>query len=447
MSLQARRPESPAVGTADGFVGADTRRARAWAHLAGLTLVHAVIDLVPGVMHAALPAFQEHFDWRFDVAGHAFGAVAAGGWLLGLYNLTCNGVQVLTGHWRADKDRPVFQQLGLVLCMAVFLAGVLPQTNVSFVYMVVLALIGGWGVGLVHPEAMRAIHALDISSSVSTGFYMAGGIVGFAAGSVAAPALIRAWGLDGLYVFFVLPVIAIAVISPLRLRLARDGDPAPAACAERAVPQRRPAASPFWQIMLLTTLAGITSAVLTWILPQRLYAQQMGGLAVMAFMLGGGIGAFVLGCMAHRWGEVPTAVVALAASLPLLMLVIGYVERPWVLAVLFAVGFFGFGAYPLMVSLARRAVGPGLGRRMGLIVGGVWGIACLSQMVLGPVADRYGPHVVLQLTPFGFIAALVLGVHMWAVESRVMRADQNVPGLAVEGCFEPDCPERSEHDS
>ncbi len=401
------------------------RRTHAWLHLFALTAVHFVIDLAPGVMHAVLPAFQDHFAWRINLAGRMFGAVAAGGWLLGIYNLTCNGVQVLTGHWRDENDRPVFQQIGLTLCMSICLAALLPQSQLSYLLMVGLALLGGVGVGIVHPEAMRAIHALDcISPSVSTGFYMAGGVGGFAVGSVLAPVLVRSYGLAGLYAFFILPIGAILLITPLRLRLARDQDPPQ---APPTVAKNHPCVSPFRQIMALTTLAGITSAVLTWILPQRLYAHEMGGLAVMMYMLGGGIGAFVLGCLAHRWGEIRTAVVAIGSSLPLLFLAIMHIERTWALFLLFVVGFLGFGAYPLMISLARRAPGPGLGRRMGLIIGGVWGLACLSQMVLGPVADHFGPHVVLRLTPAGFAAAWLLGLYMWRSEHRAVHA------LAVEG--------------
>ena len=395
------------------------RHTHAWLHLLALTAVHSVIDLAPGLMHAALPAFQEHFAWRVNLAGHTFGAVAAGGWLLGLYNLTCNGVQVLTGHWRARKNRAIFQIVGLALCMSVCLAGLLPQTGASFGLMLGLAFLGGWGVGIVHPEAMRAIHALDsISPSVSTGFYMAGGVAGFALGSVLAPELIRAFGLAGLYAFLALPVVAILLIAPLRLQLARDDDPPR---TPPRVSENHPCVSPFWQIMTLTTLAGITSAVLTWILPQRLYVHETGGLAVMTFMLGGGIGAFALGCIAHRLGEIRTAVVAIGLALPILLVAIMHVERTWALWLLFIVGFLGFGSYPLMVSLARRLVGPGLGRRMGLIIGGVWGLACLSQMFLGPVADHFGPHAVLRLTPAGLAAALLLGVHMWRDERRAVR--------------------------
>jgi hypothetical protein len=47
---------------------------------------------------------------------------------------------------------------------------------------------------------------------------------------------------------------------------------------------------------------------------------------------------------------------------------------------------------------------------MGFVVGGTWALANIVFMALIPVAERFGIHLVLALTPFGYLFSGVLGL-------------------------------------
>ena len=77
---------------------------------------------------------------------------------------------------------------------------------------------------------------------------------------------------------------------------------------------------------------------------------------------------------------------------------------------LFFTGFCSNAVYPLLVTMARYAIGPNLGRRMGLIVGGTWGIASVVLITLGPVADSFGAVAILKCTFAGYLLSGIIGL-------------------------------------
>ena len=47
---------------------------------------------------------------------------------------------------------------------------------------------------------------------------------------------------------------------------------------------------------------------------------------------------------------------------------------------------------------------------MGFIVGGVWGIASLVLLALGPLAERFGLAIILIFTPIGYCFSAIIGI-------------------------------------
>ena len=80
------------------------------------------------------------------------------------------------------------------------------------------------------------------------------------------------------------------------------------------------------------------------------------------------------------------------------------------MGLLFVGGFFCFGVYPILVSIARNCKGTSFGHRMGWVVGGVWLIASAMPILLGPVAKSLGTGAVVFIIPIGFAVALVLTI-------------------------------------
>lgn len=373
-----------------------------WGQLLALSFAHFVVDIFPGLLHSVLPAVQTHFGF----------SVAQGGIILTSFLLVANGIQLFTGHLRENRRKPFFIYIGLSLSALVCFLNILPDRPSALPALIALCVISAAGTGIIHPEGLRGIHTLvKIPPAVSTSVFMAFGILGFAAGSYTSSALVERFGMRGLYVFVLCSVLSIVFVALLRIRLAvetksENNAPAP---GEKIHP-------PFVLILLMATFAAISTAVIVWLLPQRLhqlgFELTFGGLTVMFFSLAGGFGSFLWAAVAHKKGELKTAYTVLAAGLPFFIaydILICYKAAVWLL---FIASFCCFGVYPLMVTLGRYAKGLTLGRRMGLIVGGIWLISSLFPMILAPIAERIGMQTILVSANMGYLLSAILGLYI-----------------------------------
>ena len=373
-----------------------------WAQLLALSFAHFVADIFPGMLHSILPAIQTHFGF----------SVARGGIILTSFLLVANGIQLLTGHLRENSTKPFFVYLGLALAALLCFINILPASPSALPAVIALCVISAAGTGIVHPEGLRGIHTLDkIPPAVSTSAFMALGILGFAAGGYVSAALVEKFGFKGLYVFALFSVLAVALVAMLKIRLAVES---------KAQNNTRTAGEkiqpPFAPIMLMATFAAISTAVIVWLLPQRLhqlgFELTFGGLTVMFFSLAGGLGSFLWAAVAHKKGELKTACTVLVAGLPFFIAYDLLIQHKAAVWLLFIASFCCFGAYPLMVTIGRYAKGLTLGRRMGFIVGGTWLISSLFPMILAPVAERIGMQTILVCANIGYLLSAILGLYI-----------------------------------
>jgi len=374
-----------------------------WVQLAALAAVHFLADVFPGMMHSVLPAIQGEFMLN----------IVLGGIFLGAFNFACNWMQVLTGHLRAERTRPLYMYLGLMFAAMICLLPVLPRATASFPWMVALAVVCGCGVAIIHPEALRAVHAMDrISPATSTAVFMAGGILGFALGGRYSTELVSYFGgVRGLFPLAVCPIFCILALAFLKVPLAVE----PRAVRGQPAPTGAPRL-PFWPIMAMAMLAGISTSTVVWIVPLRLeelgFPLTFGGYTVMMFSLGAGLGFFWWAAAARRLHHTTCTVLSVSLGIPLIIAYALTVEHCGAVWFLFAASFCAYGSYPLMVSVARNASGPRLGQRMGLMVGGTWGISSLFLMALAPVADRFGKQAILFWSWTGYALACAAGVYL-----------------------------------
>jgi len=362
--------------------------------------VHFLIDMFGGMLPAILPAIRDEF-----VLSLSLGVI-----LLVVLHMTSNGVQVLTGHTRANKRSPLFLHLGLILAASICLLGVLPRSGGAFAAMLVLATVSGCGMAIVHPEALRAVHRLKrIPPPVSTGVFMAGGFLGYASGGAVSTILVSRFGLPGLYPFILCPAVGILMVIFLRIRLAVE----PRVRSENG---SGPADSrlSFWLIMTMAMPAAISTLVLVSLLPTVLnelgFELTFGGFSATMFGLGGAAGSLVCGGIAHKKGALLCSIVALFLAIPFLVAYLILIDNKMAIWMLFGAGFFAISAYVLMITLARRATGPNLGRRMGFMVGGTWALANIVFLALLPVAEHFGPGAILGFVPLGYVFSGAFGL-------------------------------------
>ena len=372
-----------------------------WAQLIALSFAHFAVDCFPGLMHTVLPAIQERF--AMSVQG---GAV-----LLTVFLIAANGIQVVIGHLRAEKETPLFLYIGLLLATTIVLFSFVPAGPGAMPAALAVAIACAVGIGITHPEALRAVHRIDgIHSALSSSIFMAGGVGGFAVGSWASTYLFQWWGFWGQLPFCGLAVLGLAAVRLTGVRLAVEATPT----------LRKHAAQetdvPFWPVMAIATMSAIGAQVMVWLIPQHLSLigakLSLGGIGVGMFSLAGGVGGIVMSRTAARRGEAAAAAVMLGLGVPFIAAYLGLMRYNWAPAIMFVGGFFCYGAYPILVSLARRSRGPRLGQRMGLIVGGIWLTACLFPMLLGPLVKRIGAKPVLMAVPVIFVVSGLMAAWM-----------------------------------
>lgn len=368
--------------------------------LLALAGIHFLVDLFGGMLPAILPAIRTEFVLSLSM----------GGILLVVLHLTSNGVQVLTGHTRARRRMPLFLYLGLIFAPGICLLGVLPRSGGAFAAMLILAAVSGCGIAIVHPEALRAVHRLKtIPPSVSTAVFMAGGFLGYASGGAISTILVSRFGFQGLYPLVLCPAVGILMVIFLKIRMAVE--PESFSTNNTANPENR---LPFWLLYAMAMPATVSTLFLASLLPMVLndlgFELTFGGFSVTMFGLGGAVGVFVWVGIANRRGELLCSIVAFFLAVPFLVTYLIFIENKMAIWILFGLGFCSISAYILMITLARAATGPNLGRRMGFMAGGTWALANIVFMAHLPAAQYFGSEAILKFTPVGYVLSAVFGL-------------------------------------
>ena len=362
--------------------------------------VHFLIDMFASMLPAILPAIRDEFSLSLSL----------GGFVLAVMLLASNGIQPLIGHMRAERRRPLFLHIGLILAVSICLLDALPRGSGAFSLIILLAVVSGCGIAIVHPEGLRAVHWLRrIPPAVSTAVFMAGGFLGYASGGAVSAYLVSRFGLQGLYPLVLCPVIGIVMVIFLRIRLA----------VERKVRNKNDIRKeknrlPFWLIMTIAMPAAVSTTVLANLLPTVLnelgFELTFGGFSATMFGLGGAVGSFVWANIARNKDELKCSIAALFLVVPFLVIYLIFINDRAAIWLLFGAGFCAIAAYILMITLSRYAMGLSLGQRMGFMVGGTWALANIVFMVLLPVAEHFGTNAILKFTPLGYLLSGLLGL-------------------------------------
>ena len=373
-----------------------------WAQLLVLSAVHFTVDMLGNMLPSILPEVRSEFTMTLSL----------GAFVLAALTVTANGVQLLTGHLRAEQTRPLFVHIGLTLAVCICLLPALPKSPVGVSAMVFLAIMTGCGIGIVHPEGLRAVHTLTgIPPAISTAVFMTGGFVGFASGGAISTALVSRFGLGGLYPMLLCPIVGILLVVLLRVRLGVESD-LPGTAESTTLKNHLD----FRLVMIMAIPAAVSTTLIALLLPTRLnelgFDLTFGGFSATMFGLGGALGSFVWAAIAHRKGELLCSTLAFLLAGPAAFAYLLLLSNNWAIWIAFAAGFFAFAAYILLITLARYATGAGLGSRMGWIVGGTWLFASIVFLPLAAVAERFGTGLVMQYTPLGYLLSGLFGIYV-----------------------------------
>jgi FSR family fosmidomycin resistance protein-like MFS transporter len=375
-----------------------------WIKLITLTGVHFSIDMYAGMIAAILPQIREHFELSIKSALVV---------LSSLY-LTAHGIQMFVGHLREHKTRPLLLPIGLIMATAMCLIAFVNKEHFMYPSLIILAVISGTGIAIAHPESLRALHGLkQISPALSTTVFMTGGFFGFAAGSLVSSSLVQFFGFQGLLLLLLLPIILIILVYAFNIRMAIES-------GQRRIHDEnfRHVQLPFEYVLALAIPVSASTTLILALLPTRLnelgFELTYGGFSAMLFGMGSAIGAYFWASIARNNNELRSTVISLFAGLPFLFVYFLFMHSRLALILLFIASVCSSASYPMIVTMARHAYGPNLGRRMGFVAGGTWFIASLLLLSLGYVIQKFGTISVLVCTPFGYLVAAIAGI--WIIK-------------------------------
>lgn len=365
--------------------------------LLALTMMHFCVDMFGGMIPVLLPVIRKEFSL----------SLSHGIWLLALCGLTCNGVQVLVGHWRPEKQRPLLLPVGLLFASTLCLLVFLPALDSPVVALWMVVLLSALGIGIVHPEGLRGIYALKtIPATIATPIFINAGFFAVGAGGWLAAIVVSAWSLKGLLLFLALPLVAVALVYLLRIRLAverKNQTPSHSESTGRLS---------FAGVMMMSIPYAISVSMLLALLPTVLVDEvgfdiAFGGYTMMVMVGASVVGSLLWARRAHTHGELWCCTRALRAGIPLLLAYLVLMENKWAVWILAAAACSCMSIFPMLVIMARHAPGANLGGRMGIVIGGSWGIGSLVLIALAPVAERFGARMVVNLSCVGFLAMAI----------------------------------------
>jgi len=335
-----------------------------------LVLLHFTVDFYGGLTTPILePTLTEHF--RRDI-----GAVAT---LIGAWSLLINIVQPLVGGLMSRRGLPIILVAAAPLAALTALIGLTPTLPGAAALLFCSAI----GIGVLHPEAALAVHGLSARrAGAAVGFFMAAGYFGFSIGALVGGAWAEAWRLRGFWLL-ALPSLLLA-FGAARAGLHRmEGhveENGAGVETERGLPALM--ALGFGTATIMCLLARFIAVLLVRRFPDSA-GQGWGGATVFATGITGALGAFGWGALADRRGPMRVLSGLQLAALPFLGLLLWTPRIAWTPLWGLGLGATIGSAFPLVVVRARRTRGFSPRLRMGLTIGGAWGMGEIAFIGAG----------------------------------------------------------------
>ncbi len=357
--------------------------------------VHFIVDGYGNMLPPLLPVLLERLDLT----------LAAAGTLTMLFQLAASVSQVGFGHL-ADRWRPrLLLLVGPMIAVGVLsLVGTARSTSM----LAIILIVGGLGGAAFHPPAAALAYRLGgHRPGLAMSVHITGGSLGFSLGPLLFAPFVERFGIEWT------PVLAVPGLLIIALLLARV-PPFTFPHAERqGMRALRPYARPLALLYSIVVLRTLTSISFATFMPVMLTRQGMSlaysGSAVAAYLFASGIGGFLGGPAADRFG--PRRVIALSLLLAVPFLFAASISTGWSFIVLVAVGgFFLQSTLPVNVTFGQAIAPVSAATVSSLMMGFAWGTGGLTVPFVGMVADRIGIEATLRGLSLIPIAAAALAI-------------------------------------
>jgi MFS transporter, FSR family, fosmidomycin resistance protein len=357
--------------------------------------VHFIVDGYGNILAPLLPLLLVRLDLT----------LAAAGTLTMLFQLAASVSQVGFGHL-ADRWRPrALLMIGPLVSVGVLsLAGAATSTPM----LAAILMIGGLGGAAFHPPAAALAYRLGgTRAGLAMSVHITGGSLGFSLGPLLFAPFAQRFGLEWT------PLLALPGLIVIGVLLARVPHFSFPHAAGQGLAALRPVARPLTLLYSIVVLRTLTSLSFATFMPVMLTRHGLSvayaGTAVAIYLFASGIGGFLGGPAADRFG--PRRVIALSLLLAAPFLLAASLSTGWPFVVLVAIGgFFLQSTLPVNVTFGQALAPVSAATVSSLMMGFAWGSGGLSVPFVGMAADRIGIEAALGALSLVPIAAAALAL-------------------------------------
>ncbi|MEA5037712.1 Fosmidomycin resistance protein [bioreactor metagenome] len=367
--------------------------------IAGLAAGHGAADfyipVIPAILPALIPIFTEQGITSYAMAGCLFTLVT----------LTMVIFQPLTG-WMIDKGRwvPGISWCILMTGLAVALFGI----TQNYWVLLIMAVVTGAGNSMFHPNAYQQIHQFTTSANRGTflSLFSVGGSFGYGAAPLITGALF-AWGGFPALIWLVLPAVGVAV-------LLRKHQQKPVILPKKTSETK--SVQPKWRHAAL--VLGISS-LRTWVYYGFLafaavYLTKYAGVdyllatgVVSCMIFAGMFGTLTAGPLSDKIGRKEVMFAAYIGAVTAYFGIFLLSGIGSVISLVIA-GFFMMATASVEIATVQELMPGSVGLASGIMIGIPQGLAAVSIMVIGIMADTVGMPTALFTQVWLMVAAVIL---------------------------------------
>ena len=359
---------------------------------------HIVVDAYTNIYAPLLPLLMPALGLSYAAAG-----------TLAMCFQMANSVSQLGFGALADRWQPrTLVVLGPLL--AVIVLSFIGLATSPFTLGVILVL-GGLGGAAFHPPAAALVYRLaDHRKGLAMSAHLSGGSLGFAFAPVLFAPFIATMGLGWSPLIMLPGLLALAItlrhVPPM---------PLPPAHERSTLATLRPAAVPlsllYFTIVLRTTTSYGFMTFAPTLLTEGGFTIGEASTAVSIYLFASGVGGFVGGPLADRYGPRRVILWSLIAAVPF-MAVAPRLSPTGFTAMLALGGLLLQSTLPISVTFAQSFVKGGAATVSSLMMGFAWGMGSLFVPLIGAGADRFGIEQTLAVLAFVPLLAACLAYRL-----------------------------------